>query len=74
MYNPRVATHCPTCHQSVALEREVFRPFCSERCRLVDLNAWFTNQYTVPVDDGIPETDADGEQDSSTPIPPNYLI
>jgi endogenous inhibitor of DNA gyrase (YacG/DUF329 family) len=26
-------------------------PFCSDRCRLVDLNRWFTGRYQIPVID-----------------------
>jgi endogenous inhibitor of DNA gyrase (YacG/DUF329 family) len=32
---------CPTCDKSVAWTAEqAFRPFCSERCRLIDLGEW----------------------------------
>jgi len=37
-----------------------FRPFCSERCKLMDLGAWATEKYRVPDerpgagDDGVP--------------------
>jgi endogenous inhibitor of DNA gyrase (YacG/DUF329 family) len=27
-----------------------FRPFCSERCRLIDLGAWFSEQRAIPGD------------------------
>jgi endogenous inhibitor of DNA gyrase (YacG/DUF329 family) len=36
-----------------------FRPFCSERCRMIDLGAWATEQYRVPAE---PERDAAAEQ------------
>jgi len=29
-------------------EESRFRPFCSERCRLIDLGAWVTESYRVP--------------------------
>ena len=28
------------------------RPFCSERCKLIDLGAWASESYRVPVQDG----------------------
>jgi endogenous inhibitor of DNA gyrase (YacG/DUF329 family) len=31
-----------------------YRPFCSERCRLIDLGAWLTEQHKIP-DDETPE-------------------
>lgn len=36
---------CPTCHKPASPE---FAPFCSKRCREVDLNRWFTGGYAVP--------------------------
>ncbi|HVR76685.1 MAG TPA: DNA gyrase inhibitor YacG [Planctomycetota bacterium] len=38
---------CPTCKKPVTLGSKSF-PFCSERCRLVDLGAWLTEKYAVP--------------------------
>ncbi|MGC1730795.1 MAG: DNA gyrase inhibitor YacG, partial [Steroidobacteraceae bacterium] len=31
---------CPTCGREVEWASAPFRPFCSERCRLIDLGAW----------------------------------
>ena len=33
----------------------VYRPFCSERCRLIDLGAWLTEQHTIPDENGAAE-------------------
>lgn len=41
---------CPQCGDSVEWNTENrFRPFCSERCKLMDLGAWATERYRVPV-------------------------
>ena len=41
---------CPTCQRKVAWSADSpFRPFCSERCRLIDLGAWASETYRVPV-------------------------
>lgn len=41
---------CPQCGDSVEWKPENrFRPFCSERCKLMDLGAWATERYRVPV-------------------------
>jgi endogenous inhibitor of DNA gyrase (YacG/DUF329 family) len=41
---------CPTCAAEVAwVPDNKFRPFCSERCKLIDLGAWATEAYRVPV-------------------------
>ncbi len=39
---------CPTCHKSVSWEGNASRPFCSERCRLIDLQGWFGEHYRFP--------------------------
>ncbi len=36
---------CPICAKPATPE---FTPFCSDRCRLLDLNRWFTGAYAVP--------------------------
>ncbi len=42
---------CPTCRRRVEWsEASPFRPFCSDRCRLIDLGAWLTEQHTLPED------------------------
>jgi len=45
----------------------VWRPFCSERCKLIDLGAWATERYRVPVveDKDQPETAPPGEPTGS---------
>ncbi|HQR14865.1 MAG TPA: DNA gyrase inhibitor YacG [Nitrospira sp.] len=39
---------CPECHQSTTWNDNPWRPFCSERCQLIDLGAWAGEQYRVP--------------------------
>jgi uncharacterized protein len=40
---------CPNCGKKVEWTPESrYRPFCSERCRLIDLGAWATGSYRVP--------------------------
>jgi uncharacterized protein len=41
---------CPTCARELDWDSAPFRPFCSERCRLVDLGAWLTEQRAIPGD------------------------
>lgn len=41
---------CPHCGKSVEwTAANAWRPFCSERCRRIDLGAWATEKYRVPV-------------------------
>lgn len=40
---------CPTCERSLEWsEASPFRPFCSERCRLIDLGAWLSEERAIP--------------------------
>lgn len=39
---------CPTCKKtSVWSEANAYRPFCSERCKSIDLGAWASNAFVV---------------------------
>ena len=60
---PRFVT-CPTCGKHVLWTTDnVWRPFCSERCKLIDLGAWATEKYRVPITESNdqPEDAAPGE-------------
>jgi endogenous inhibitor of DNA gyrase (YacG/DUF329 family) len=40
---------CPTCKREIVWSDDYpFRPFCSERCRLIDLGAWLSEQRAIP--------------------------
>ena len=57
---------CPRCGKSVEWTPEnSFRPFCSERCKLIDFGAWATEKYRVPVTE-----DKDQPEDSAPDGPP----
>lgn len=41
--------NCPTCEKLVAwVEDNPFRPFCSERCKLIDFGGWASEKNTIP--------------------------
>jgi len=54
---------CPHCGKEVIWNKEVspYRPFCSERCKLIDLGKWAEGGYSIPLeeksDDNLPATD-----------------
>ena len=49
--SPRIVA-CPQCGQSVAWTPENrFRPFCSERCKLIDMGAWASGDYCIQGED-----------------------
>lgn len=42
---------CPHCAEPAILNASnPWRPFCSERCKLVDLNGWFSGEFVIPGD------------------------
>lgn len=49
---------CPTCGKQVEYSGNEFRPFCSERCKLLDLGAWADEEYKLPAE-STPLTEED---------------
>jgi hypothetical protein len=43
-----VKTRCPTCRGVAVKDGNKVFPFCSERCQLVDLGRWLTEEYRIP--------------------------
>lgn len=43
-----VRVRCPTCGRELDWSAAPFRPFCTERCRLIDLGAWLSEQHAIP--------------------------
>lgn len=39
---------CPTCGKPVDWQDNPWRPFCSERCKLIDFDKWTSDEYRVP--------------------------
>ena len=60
----QVRIRCPVCRRMTTWEENPWRPFCSERCKLIDLGAWASEEYKIP---GKKEEDEDenkqGESD-----------
>ncbi|MFN0002396.1 MAG: DNA gyrase inhibitor YacG [Pseudohongiellaceae bacterium] len=43
--------NCPTCQKIVQWnETELFRPFCSKKCQLIDFGEWAAERHTIPVE------------------------
>ncbi len=57
---PKTIVICPTCGNSVTWQpASKFRPFCSERCKLIDTGNWATDRYAIEEDESFIE-DSDG--------------
>ena len=56
---------CPTCQrESEWSAANPWRPFCSERCKLIDLGDWAREKHAIPVTELDDDTSADTPYDS----------
>lgn len=56
-----LARRCPTCRTAIGAGADPrWRPFCSQRCKQVDLGAWLSESYRIPA----------AEQDDDEDTPP----
>jgi endogenous inhibitor of DNA gyrase (YacG/DUF329 family) len=51
---------CPICKRETPRKGNPYRPFCSERCKLLDLDNWLEGRYRIPDASGV--TDDDREE------------
>ncbi len=59
---------CPTCRREIEWSETPARPFCSERCRLIDFGAWLTGKNAIPGEaaPGEPEASPDWNRSTET--------
>ena len=57
---------CPTCRHETLWEDNPHRPFCSDRCKLIDLGAWTEERYRIP-GRKIEPTGDDDDSDNEDP-------
>jgi len=44
-----ITVNCPTCKKLVPwIAEQTFKPFCSQRCKLIDLGDWATEAHKIP--------------------------
>ena len=54
-----VVVACPICGAAVNwVPENRWKPFCSERCKLIDLGQWATEKYRVPVEEREPDDES----------------
>jgi hypothetical protein len=58
---------CPICGKSFDADQSPTRPFCSQRCRDIDLGRWLDEKYTVPDLAEEPQEPDIGEASSNRP-------
>ena len=59
---------CPICKALLTPETMTHRPFCSPRCKSIDLAKWLTEDYRIPVES---EDDDEGSSDGNVPTKPD---
>lgn len=60
MSSPKIVP-CPTCGgDSIFAPSNLWRPFCSERCRQIDLGAWASESFRMPASPPLEDQDVDG--------------
>lgn len=53
---------CPTCgRQVIWTSEETFKPFCCERCKLIDLGEWVMDEKRIPGESLDQENDSEGD-------------
>lgn len=62
--NPQIEVKCPRCKTpTIYSVNNPYRPFCSERCKMVDLGRWADENYKIPL-----------SETSSDPLKPDASI
>lgn len=57
---PSPSVPCPICGNPAHFSpKNPFRPFCSERCKLIDLGEWAKEGYRIPLAEEVPEKGED---------------
>ncbi len=60
---PARTVACPRCGAPASFDSgNPWRPFCSERCKTIDLGAWASESYRVPGPDEAPADDGPASQ------------
>ena len=52
---------CPRCGARVSWAGNENRPFCSEKCRLIDLGRWADEEYRIAGQPALPVAEDDAE-------------
>lgn len=64
---PNRTVKCPRCKkESLFSPENPYRPFCSERCRLIDLGQWANEDFRIPTQDGASVQDISPDDESNS--------
>ena len=66
--NKNLQVKCPHCDIVFSYYDSESRPFCSERCKMIDLGHWFQESYKVPLKEEVKENVNEDEYESENEI------
>jgi uncharacterized protein len=58
---------CPVCRKITTWDNNQWRPFCSERCKIIDLGDWASEKHVIAGSDNLQELDEENSIASSYP-------
>ena len=59
--NKILKVKCPQCATEFSYYESEFRPFCTERCKQIDLGHWFQESYVVPSKEVVDEVESENQ-------------
>ena len=66
----RTSHSCPTCKKPIQWKDNPYRPFCSQRCKLIDLGEWAAGRFRIPgekvPEESMAENTSEHEPDDTT--------
>ena len=73
MTSTQFLPRCPTCDQTVKPTADSkFLPFCCQRCQLIDLGRWLSEENSVPVDRHDEDEEEEAETSARPKLPPGW--
>ena len=62
MKKKKIKVKCPHCKSEFEYYSSDYRPFCSKRCKMIDLGKWLDEGYSVPAEESsIPLEEGENE-------------
>ncbi len=59
MERKKIKVNCPSCKNDFDYYSSESRPFCSEKCKMIDLGLWLTESYSIGSKEPLAESDID---------------
>lgn len=57
----KVRARCPRCGTIIHWKGNAYRPFCSLRCKLIDLGKWIDEEYRLQGEESPPNKEEEGD-------------